>query len=118
MWGREQREDKGVPAPGVDPSVLEPACRRSYYRVSGYLPIRVTPISQSEVSAAVFDLSIPDPLLQPIAEGGEETPLMERLRRIEGKLDLGEYPNATWTAVRHSYGGDMPSDPAVRRKTG
>ena len=38
--------------------------------------------------------------------------------RMEGELDLGEYPNAKWTAVRHSYGGDMPSDPAVRRKTG
>jgi len=38
--------------------------------------------------------------------------------RIEGEIDLGEYPNATWSAVRHSYGGDMPSDPAVRRKTG
>ncbi len=38
--------------------------------------------------------------------------------RIEGEVDLGEYPNATWTAVRHSYGGELPRDPAVRRKTG
>jgi hypothetical protein len=88
MWGREQREEKGVPGPGVDPSVLAPACRRAYYRVSGLLPIRLTPISRDEVATAVFDLSIPDPLLQPIAEGSEDTPLMERLRRIEDKLDL------------------------------
>lgn len=40
-----------------------------------------------------------------------------KVDRIEGELDLSEYPNATWSAVRHSYGG-MPSDPAVRRKTG
>ncbi len=36
--------------------------------------------------------------------------------RIEGALDLGEYPGATWTAVKHSYGGPMPTDPAVKGK--
>lgn len=36
--------------------------------------------------------------------------------RLEGELDLGEYPNGTWTAVRHRYGGDMPSDPATSGK--
>jgi L-seryl-tRNA(Ser) seleniumtransferase len=32
--------------------------------------------------------------------------------RIEGKIDLGEYPNATFTAVRHGYGAPQPRDPS------
>ena len=36
--------------------------------------------------------------------------------RMEGALDLGEYPAATWTAVRHSHGGSMPTDPAASGK--
>ena len=39
-----------------------------------------------------------------------------RDNRIEGELDLGEYPNGTWTAVKHNYGGEMPSDPATSGK--
>ncbi len=39
-----------------------------------------------------------------------------RGNQIEGKLDLGEYPNATLTAVKKNYDGDMPSDPAVGGK--
>lgn len=61
--------------------------RRAYYRVSARLPIRITPLAPDEVDAAVFDLSMPDPLCQSIAEGEEDTPLMVRLRRIEEKLD-------------------------------
>ena len=36
--------------------------------------------------------------------------------RIEGDLDLGEYPGGTWIATRHSYGGSMPTDPATSGK--
>ena len=42
--------------------------------------------------------------------------------RIEGDLDLGEYPGGTWVATKHAYGGPMPTDPsrsgkiAVRRR--
>ena len=36
--------------------------------------------------------------------------------RIEGELDLGEYPNGTWSAVKYQYGGEMPSDPATSGK--
>ena len=38
--------------------------------------------------------------------------------RMEGELDLGEYPNGTWTAVRHVQAGAMPRDPAKSGKTG
>ncbi|MEM9175873.1 MAG: hypothetical protein AAGC67_11620 [Myxococcota bacterium] len=62
--------------------------RRAYYRVEGILPIRWTPLAPDEVDAAVFDLSMPDPLCAPIGEGEDDTPLMARLRRIEEKLDL------------------------------
>lgn len=62
--------------------------RRAYYRVTGLLPIRLTPLAPEELEAAIFDLSLPDPLLQPVSEGEEGSPLMERLRRIEEKLDL------------------------------
>ena len=37
--------------------------------------------------------------------------------RIAGELDLGEYPSGTWSAVKHAYGGAMPSDPAKSGKT-
>jgi len=62
--------------------------RRAYYRVEGRLPIRLTPLAPADVDAAIFDLSLPDPLLQPLDDEGEDTPLMARLRRIEEKLDL------------------------------
>ena len=32
--------------------------------------------------------------------------------RIEGEIDLGEYPAAKFTAVRHGYGGRQPRDPS------
>ena len=68
--------------------------RRAYYRVGGLLPIRVTPIASEEIDAAIFDLSLPDPLLQPIGEEESDSPLAARMRRIEEKLDLllGELP--------------------------
>lgn len=53
------------------------------------LPIRLHAIEPEDLEAEVFDLSMPDPLLQPIGEDGEvDSPLMERLRRLEEKLDL------------------------------
>ena len=36
--------------------------------------------------------------------------------RLQGNLDLGEYPNGTWAATKHSYGGTMPTDPATSGK--
>ena len=36
--------------------------------------------------------------------------------RMEGRLDLGEYPAATWAAVRRGHAGSMPTDPAVSGK--
>ena len=36
--------------------------------------------------------------------------------RMEGRLDLGEYPAATWAAVRRGHSGSMPTDPAVSGK--
>lgn len=63
--------------------------RRAYYRVEGMLPIRLTRLDEADVDAAIFDLSLPDPLLQPIKTDSEdEIVLMERLQRIEEKLDL------------------------------
>jgi hypothetical protein len=62
--------------------------RRAYYRVSGLLPIRVSLLSEDQVEAEIFDLSMPDPLIQPLDEVDEDAPLAARLRRIEEKLDL------------------------------
>lgn len=59
------------------------ACRRTYYRVQTLLPVRLTPIAEDEVEKAVFELS-----LQPALPSEDESPTMERLRRIEEKLDL------------------------------
>ena len=36
--------------------------------------------------------------------------------RLQGNLDLGEYPKGTWAATKHSYGGTMPTDPATSGK--
>lgn len=65
-----------------------PDGRRAYYRVSGIVPIRITPLAPDEVDATIFDLSLPDPLIQPIGQDEDASPLAERLRRIEEKLDL------------------------------
>lgn len=83
-----------APAASVEARTERAIDRRAYYRVEGLLPIRVTPIPSEHVEAAIFDLSLPDPLLQPIGEEDADTPLAARLRRIEEKLDLllGELP--------------------------
>lgn len=96
MWRRERtaaspRAGKSVPeakeaSSGV--SGVEPTGRRAYYRVEALLPIRLTRIAPEDVDAAIFDLSLPDPLLQPIEEMEGDAALQERLRRIEEKLDL------------------------------
>lgn len=88
MWRRSSQrgEEAGNTVSG---SARESASgRRAYYRVEGILPIRLTPLAPSEVDAAVFDLSMPDPLCAPVGDGDDDTPLMARLRRIEEKLDL------------------------------
>ncbi len=36
--------------------------------------------------------------------------------RMEGNLDLGEYPDGKWVATKHAYGGTMPTDPAKSGK--
>ncbi|MCR9093327.1 MAG: hypothetical protein NXI30_03835 [bacterium] len=91
MWGRtSERGDLGDGAGerAAKPSGDFASGRRAYYRVEGILPIRLTPLAPEEVDAALFDLSMPDPLCAPVGEGEEDTPLMARLRRIEEKLDL------------------------------
>ncbi len=75
-------------ANGETPSAGSARDRRAYYRVNGLLPIRVFPLSEDQVEAEIFDLSMPDPLIQPLDEVDEEAPLTARLRRIEEKLDL------------------------------
>lgn len=63
--------------------LARPACRRAYYRVNGSLPIRAIRLAPDEVDKAVFELS-----LQHSSGDEEESALLERLRRIEEKLDL------------------------------
>lgn len=87
MWDRQGGAKREASQRGSE--ALEEGCRRAYYRVTGLLPIRVSPIDPADVDAEIFDLSMPDPSVQPIAEEGEvDSPLMERLRRLEEKLDL------------------------------
>ena len=51
--------------------------------------LRLTPIAPRDLEAEIFDLSLPDPLVQPIVDAGEvDSVLMERLRRLEEKIDL------------------------------
>jgi hypothetical protein len=38
--------------------------------------------------------------------------------RMEGDLDLGEYPNGRWSAVRNAHGGPPPGDPTKAGKAG
>jgi hypothetical protein len=38
--------------------------------------------------------------------------------RMEGDLDLGEYPAARWSAVRQAHGGPPPGDPTKSGKAG
>lgn len=87
MWRRDHENQGGAQASGA--AALDASCRRSYFRVTGMLPIRLHAITPADLEAEIFDLSMPDPLLQPIGEDGEvDSPLMERLRRLEEKLDL------------------------------
>ncbi|MCA9503164.1 MAG: hypothetical protein KC616_08770 [Myxococcales bacterium] len=90
MWHRPLAEGEPGLGSARGAAGLETRCRRAYFRVSGWLPIRLSPIAPGSIDAAIFDLSMPDPLLQPIvdAEGEADSPLMARLRRIEEKLDL------------------------------
>ena len=65
------------------------ACRRAYYRVTGMLPIRVSRLAPEALDTALYELSMPSLLAPPLAAGeAEDSPLLERLRRIEEKLDL------------------------------
>lgn len=88
MWRRSGAHGEGGGPPASGPTAESGSGRRAYYRVEGILPIRLTPLAPAEVDAAVFDLSMPDPLCAPVGEGEDDTPLMARLRRIEEKLDL------------------------------
>ena len=38
--------------------------------------------------------------------------------RMEGELNLGEYPKARWSAVRHAQDGPPPADPSKAGKAG
>lgn len=79
----------GARSPGATGAASGKAVdRRAYYRVSGMLPVRIEPLAAHAVEAAIFDLSIPDPLRQPVAEEEADSVLATRLRRIEEKLDL------------------------------
>lgn len=67
----------------------EASPRRAYYRVSGVLPLRLQRIPNDAIEAAIYDLSLPDRLVAPIAAKPEEaSALVAQLRRIEEKLDL------------------------------
>jgi len=87
MWHREG-DEAGKGGVDVEASIPGSDCRRAYYRVAGFLPIRLMPLRPEETERAVFDLSLPNPCFQPLEEGGENAPLMARLRQIEEKLDL------------------------------
>lgn len=88
MWDRRPQAGYEGPGPLAQAPAYAQNCRRAYYRVAGFLPIRLTPIDPSDVAAAIFDLSLPDPLMQPLGTEEEDSPLAERLRRLEEKLDL------------------------------
>jgi hypothetical protein len=94
MWSKISGVGKAGFSSMANGAAARPECRRAYYRVAGVLPIRLTPVAAEDLETAIFELSLPDPLLQPRGEGEESGPLMERLRRIEEKLDLllGESP--------------------------
>lgn len=100
MW-REIDQDRGIRETGTRREGGDG--RRAYYRVEALLPIRLTALDPSEVDAAIFDLSLPDPLLQPVAEESGDTALMARLQRIEEKLDL--LLGATPVAIPRPLGG-------------
>lgn len=88
MWQRIVRGEGRLGADST-PVVAPPtASRRAYYRVSAWLPIRLQPLAPSDVAAAIYDLSLPQPLAAELAVGcDEQSVLLARLRRIEEKLD-------------------------------
>lgn len=89
MWQRILRSGERAEARSADPQAGAGAVRRAYYRVEAWVPVRISPLAQEAVEAAVYDLSLPDPLAVPFTlEGPERTALLARLRRIEDKLDL------------------------------
>jgi hypothetical protein len=89
MWQRILRSgERPAPEPDEDDANGWPS-RRAYYRVEAWVPVRVSPLAPEAVDAAVYDLSMPDPLAVPFTlEGPERSALLARLRRIEDKLDL------------------------------
>ncbi|MEZ4278056.1 MAG: hypothetical protein R3F21_00355 [Myxococcota bacterium] len=89
MWQRILRNGDRAPLGAGEPPAGSGSPRRAYYRVEAWVPVRVAPIAPEAVEAAVYDLSLPDPLAVPFTlEGPERTALLARLRRIEDKLDL------------------------------
>ncbi len=93
MWQRTLRSGERRAARSTDPQAGTgagyEAVRRAYYRVEAWVPVRLSPIEPEAIEAAVYDLSLPDPLAVPFTlEGPERTALLARLRRIEDKLDL------------------------------
>lgn len=88
MFGREIGETSSGVGEAYGAAGAAPECRRAYYRVEALLAVRVRPLSPESVDSEIFDLSLPDPLLQPVDEAEADSPLVARLRRIEEKLDL------------------------------
>ncbi len=88
MWQQIARTDDDGLRDLVSAEGAGRSPRRAYYRVSGFLPIRITPLAPEGVEAAIFDLGLPDPLAAGAFETlDEKSGLALRLRRIEEKLD-------------------------------
>ncbi len=90
MWRRIVRGGQVSDAPASDARGVVPESLRAYYRVSAWIPVRITPLEPAAIAAAVLDLAIPDPLLTDSLGAtirGELRPFA-RLRRIEEKIDL------------------------------
>lgn len=96
MWRRVVREGEDSDATASHASPRVPESRRAYYRVAGWIRIRIMPLARDAIAAAVQDLSTVE--LQRIAplalESEENRALVVRLIRIEEKLDrlLGGIP--------------------------
>jgi hypothetical protein len=89
MWQRILRNGERPTVESSGPEASGGPSRRAYYRVEAWVPVRLSPLAPESVDAAVYDLSMPDPLAAPFTlEGPERSALLARLRRIEDKLDL------------------------------
>jgi len=89
MWQRIIRNGARTSGSPTETDAYARAPRRAYYRVQGWVPVRVSPLAPDDVEAAIYDLATPDPLAAPFTlEGPERSALLARLRRIEEKLDL------------------------------